>query len=104
MNNLHTEHLRLRLCKIDDLDSLHELWTETDVRRFLFDDRQISRSEARSFIGASAANFTNRGYRLWLFFEHQSVLIAGFTGLLDSSQGRGSLMFGTRPQRNPRLR
>lgn len=98
MNNLHTDRLRLQPCKIDDLDSLHELWTETDVRRFLFDDRQISRKEARLFVNASAANFTNRGYGLWLFFEDQHDLIAGFAGLLDSSQGPPSLIFGTRPQ------
>lgn len=95
---LHTDRLRLRPCRIDDLDSLHELWTEADVRRFLFDDRQISEEEARSFIDASAVNFTERGYGLWLFFEHQSDLIAGFAGLLHSSQEPPSLIFGTRPQ------
>lgn len=95
---LTTERLRLRPCQSDDLDSLHELWTEADVRRFLFDDRQISHSEARSFVAASATNFTERGYGLWLFFEHQSDLIAGFAGLLGSSQEPPSLIFGTRPQ------
>ncbi|MEP0746976.1 MULTISPECIES: hypothetical protein [unclassified Coleofasciculus] len=44
---LHTDRLRLRPCQMDDLDSLHELWIDTDVRRFLFDDRLISREEAR---------------------------------------------------------
>ncbi len=98
MKNLHTDRLRLRPCQIDDLDCLHELWTNAHVRRFLFDDRQISQSEARSFIDAAGANFKNRGYGLWVFFEHQSDLIAGFAGFLDSSQGPPSLMFGTRPQ------
>lgn len=94
---LHTERLHLRPCELEDLDFLHELWTEADVRRFLFDDRQISREEAKSFIETSVANFTNHGYGLWLFFENQSKLIAGFAGFLNSSQELPSLIFGTQP-------
>lgn len=95
---LHTDRLRLRPCQNDDLDSLHELWTDADVRQFLFDDRLISREEARSFIDTSAATFTERKYGLWLFFEHQSDRIAGFAGLLLSSEELPNLIFGTRPQ------
>jgi len=80
------------------LDSLHELWTEADVRQFLFDDRCISRNEAQLFIEASAANFVQHNYGLWLFFEQQSDLLAGFAGLLHSPEGMPSLIFGTRPQ------
>lgn len=95
---LQTERLRLRPCHSDDLDSLHELWTDADVRRFLFDDRQISREEARSFIDMSAATFTDRKYGIWLCFEHQSDRIAGFAGLLPSPEELPSLIFGIRPQ------
>ncbi|MBW4559700.1 MAG: GNAT family N-acetyltransferase [Mojavia pulchra JT2-VF2] len=95
---LHTQRLSLRPCQIDDLDSLHQLWTEADIRRFLFDDRQISLEEAQSFIEASLESFTNYGYGLWLFFEHHTDQIAGFAGLLHSSQESPSLIFGTRPQ------
>ncbi len=95
---LHTDRLRLRPCQLDDLDSLHELWIDADVRRFLFDDRQISREEARSFIDMSVATFTDRKYGIWLFFEHQSDRIAGFTGLLQSSEELPNLIFGTEPR------
>ncbi|WP_016873534.1 GNAT family N-acetyltransferase [Chlorogloeopsis fritschii PCC 9212] len=94
---LHTERLSLRPCQSEDLDSLHELWTDANVRHFLFDDRQISREEAQSFIETSAANFANYGYGIWLFFENQSDLIAGFAGLLHFSQEAPSLIFGTCP-------
>jgi RimJ/RimL family protein N-acetyltransferase len=90
--------LRLRPCQIDDLDFLYELWIDPDVRRFLFDDRQISREEARSFIEASRATFTKCGYGIWLFFEHQSDRIAGFAGLLQSPEGLPNLIFATQPQ------
>lgn len=96
---LHTDRLCLRPCSGDDLGALHELWTLAGVRRFLFDDRMISREEAQSFVEASAASFTNHGYGLWLFSEHGSDLISGFAGLLHSADdGLPSLIFGTRPQ------
>ena len=47
---LRSERLSLRPCQMSDLDAVHQLWTAADVRRFLFDDRQITREEATSFI------------------------------------------------------
>jgi RimJ/RimL family protein N-acetyltransferase len=43
-------------------------------------------------------SFTSYGYGIWLFFEHQSDQVAGFSGLLHSLQSIPSLIFGTRPQ------
>lgn len=96
--SIHTKHLSLHPCQISDLDSVHQLWAEADVRRFLFDNQQISLEEARSFIETSAVSFVSYGYGIWLFFEHQSERVAGFSGLLHSSQGAPSIIFGTRPQ------
>ncbi|MCP6759591.1 MAG: GNAT family N-acetyltransferase [Fischerella sp. CENA71] len=98
MNLLHTDRLYLRPCQLEDLDSLHELWCDADIRRFLFDDRQISREEAQSFIEASIASFSNHSYGIWLFFENHSDKIAGFTGLLQFTEELPSLIFGVRPQ------
>ncbi|MDJ0707232.1 MAG: GNAT family N-acetyltransferase [Leptolyngbyaceae cyanobacterium MO_188.B28] len=95
---LRTERLNLRSCQISDLVAIHQLWTEPDVRRFLFDDRQISAEEAQSFIEASVVSFASHGYGIWLFFEHQNDQVAGFSGLLHSLQGSPSLIFGARPQ------
>ncbi|MEB3359326.1 MAG: GNAT family N-acetyltransferase [Synechococcales bacterium] len=95
---LRTERLSLRPCQVDDLDTVHQLWTEADIRQFLFDDRQVSVEEAKSFIEASLVSFASYGYGIWLFFEHQSDQVAGFSGLLHSLQDSPSLIFGTRPQ------
>jgi RimJ/RimL family protein N-acetyltransferase len=95
---LCTERLNLLSCQPSDLDALHQLWIQADIRRFLFDDRRISTEEAKSFIETSMESFANYGYGIWLFFEHQSVQVAGFSGLLHSLQGSPSLIFGTRPQ------
>ncbi|AFY77536.1 MAG: GNAT family N-acetyltransferase [Hydrococcus sp. C42_A2020_068] len=93
---LYGDRLHLRPCQIDDLDFLHKLWNDPDIRRFLFDDRIISREEAQSFVDLSIKSFKS-GYGLWLFFERQSDLVAGFAGLLDFSQEAPSLIFGTNP-------
>lgn len=77
---LRTEHLSLRSCQISDLDAVHQLWNEADVRRFLFDDRKISVEEAKSFIETSVVSFASHGYGIWLFFEHRSDQVAGFSG------------------------
>lgn len=96
-DTFNTDRLVLRPCGADDLGDLHHLWSQPDIRRFLFDDRTISREEALSFIEASLSAFANHGYGIWLFFEAGSNEIAGFAGLLESSQGAPNLIYGTRP-------
>lgn len=95
---LQTRRLQLRPVQLTDLEALHPLWTEPEVRRFLFDNRQISFDEAQSFLETSAASFATQGYGIWLFFEPRSEKIAGFTGLLHIPQEPPSLIFGTAPQ------
>ncbi|NJK50896.1 GNAT family N-acetyltransferase [Candidatus Gracilibacteria bacterium] len=95
---LRTERLHLRPCQIEDLDFLHELWIDADIRRYLFDDRIISREEALFFLDLSIKSFNHNRYGLWLFFEGQNHLIAGFAGLLNFSLEAPSLIFGTRSQ------
>jgi [ribosomal protein S5]-alanine N-acetyltransferase len=109
---LHTERLMLRPSIMADLDAVHALWTEPDVRRFLFDGRTLSRQEASDFLAASDASFVQQGYGLWLFFERSlleqageaiapsdpSLTIAGFSGLIAVPDELPSLVFGTRPQ------
>ena len=117
---LHTEHLMLRPGTLADLDAVQSLWNEPAVRRFLFDDRALSRQEARDFLAASDESFAQQGYGLWLFFERpllersgeamvkdrplttapsgQSLTLAGFSGLIAVPDGSPSLVFGTQPQ------
>jgi RimJ/RimL family protein N-acetyltransferase len=78
-----------------DGDALFDLWTDASVRRFLFDDRVISRAEARDFLERSEASFEEAGYGLWLSFEKATGALAGFAGLLRSSGDDPHLIFGT---------
>ena len=94
---LTTKALELRPCTPEDLDVLYSLWTDPEVRRFLFDDREISREEAHGFLARSEDCFREEGYGLWLFFERGEQSVGGFSGLLRSPDGEASLLFGTRP-------
>lgn len=91
------QSLELRPAAPEDLDSLFGLWTEPLVRRFLFDDREISRDEARGFLERSGKSFHEVGYGLWLFFQMGDEALGGFCGLLPSPGREPSLIFGTRP-------
>lgn len=94
---LETAGMQLRPCGIEDLASVHQLWTDDGVRHFLFDDRAISLDEARSFVEASLANFEQYGYGLWLVFERGSGRLAGFAGFLRSDGEEPNLIYGIRP-------
>jgi RimJ/RimL family protein N-acetyltransferase len=68
------------------------------MRRFLFDERVLTRDEASAFVGASLANFEEYGYGLWLvFFARESDYLVGFAGLLRSEVGVPNLIYGIHP-------
>lgn len=94
---IETARLRLRPCRIDDLQSIHKLWTNDHIRHFLFDEREVSMSEARSFIEASVVNFEEKGYGLWLVFLRDRDSLAGFAGFLRSEDESPNLIYGIHP-------
>lgn len=91
---LITERLQLCPCTIEDLNFLHNLWTNNGIRYFLFDDRSITEEEARSFIEASLHSFEQHHYRLWLIC-HQGDSI-GFAGFLHAEEAP-NLIYGIHP-------
>lgn len=62
---LTTERLALRPSADEDLDDLWTLWRDRDVRRFLWDDREISRDEAAATL-ADCLALAERGLGLWV--------------------------------------
>jgi len=95
---LTTERLELRPSELRDLPAVHALWTDADVRRFLFDDREIASSEAEDFLKASVRNFAEHGYGIWLVFEKARPDLAGFAGLLRGENGAANLVYGIHPE------
>jgi RimJ/RimL family protein N-acetyltransferase len=94
---LATTSLELRPSSRGDIDALHDLWTRPEVRRFLFDDRTLSREEAAEFVARSEWTFQNEGYGIWIFLEKGDGRPGGFAGLLRAAEAEASLLYGTRP-------
>lgn len=96
---LETPRLQLRPVLPRDTVAMHELWTDPEVRRFLWDDTVISLATAAEVTRASAADFTARRFGLWsIHVRDDAGSIAGFCGL--RTEGIGSepeLLFGLRP-------
>lgn len=72
---LATERLTLRPATVADTDRLWQHWTHPDVRRYMFDDREMPREEAASWI-IEQQSFAGRGLGAWVIETHEG----GFVG------------------------
>ena len=75
-----TARLSFRPLSLDDLDSIHALWTNPSVRRFLFDDQIISREQAAAEINDSIERFEAHGCGLWGARLREDSELIGFCG------------------------
>jgi RimJ/RimL family protein N-acetyltransferase len=78
---LETRRLALRPFVPQDLDPLHAFFTHPDVRRFLWDDRVVSRDTVQALIGASLASFSAVGFGQWVAEDRGTCGLVGFCGL-----------------------
>lgn len=81
---LHTSRLTLRPAVSQDLMRLHALWSQPEVRRFLFDDQNVSLELAESVLDSSI-ECSAAGYGLWLVHgqEHDELPL-GCVGLVPT--------------------
>jgi [ribosomal protein S5]-alanine N-acetyltransferase len=79
--NLTTPRLVLRPAISADVDALWSLWTDQDVRRFLWDDRIITREHAATFLTGCQAH-VDRGLGLWVVSMNDGDSTIGCAGLL----------------------
>jgi ribosomal-protein-alanine N-acetyltransferase len=77
---IETTRLRLRPFAAEDLDDLHQLWTDPEVRRYLFDGEIIPRERVEAEIAASISHFETHGFGLWSVFPKDSYELIGFCG------------------------
>jgi len=95
---LEIEHLILRPWSLDDIDALHQIWTEPQVRRYLWDDEAISRQRAAAAVAAGVAGANRNGVGLWCVLPKPETAVAGFCGfryIEDSSDIE--LLYGLLP-------
>lgn len=64
-DTLHTARVTLVPVTPDDVDVLWALWSDADVRRYLWDDRVIAREEAAATVAECCA-LAAQGLGLWL--------------------------------------
>jgi NAD-dependent deacetylase len=96
---LETARLRLHPVLPRDTGAIHRIWTDPDVRRFLWDDVVIAPETASEVTKASAADFAARRFGLWTIRRRgDEPAIAGFCGLRSEGIGTGpELLFGLLP-------
>lgn len=77
-----TARLRFQPFTLDDVDALHSVWTEPDVRRYLWDDKVISRETTEEVVRASLASFQEHRLGFWtLRLLVNEATVMGFCGL-----------------------
>jgi len=77
---LETERLLLRPWSLDDIDALHQIWTNPQVRRYLWDDEVISRQRAAAAVEAGVAAANRNGVGLWCVLTKLAGALTGFCG------------------------
>jgi [ribosomal protein S5]-alanine N-acetyltransferase len=80
-----------------DVAAAHALWTDPDVRRYLWDGVVITIDQAREVIATSEADFRARRYGLWGSYERASDRLVGFSGCRRWPTGEPELMYGLSP-------
>lgn len=105
MNEVHVETTRLlmRPFAVSDIDALHRLWTDPQVRRYLWDDEIISRETAQAAIEESIKNFQQRGFGFWTLSLKDDPQPIGFGGLRqfnDEQSGADEIeiLYGLAPE------
>ncbi len=77
---IETNRLSLRPLRESDVARLHQIWTDPGVRKFLWDDREISAAEAAGVVAGSVAIFQEGGPGLWAVSWRGAVELIGFCG------------------------
>jgi len=77
---IETSPLRLRPFTLDDVDDLHRLWIDPQVRKYLWDDIVITREQALSVVNGSIENFETHGFDMWGVLPKDREVLIGFCG------------------------
>ena len=80
-----TRRLRLRPAASSDLEDLWLIWRDPDVRRYLFDDRDVTREIAAGVLD-DCLPMSERGIGIWTVAELRDGVTVGCVGLLEISK------------------
>lgn len=77
---IETARLILRPITTRDVEMLHQIWIEPEVREYLWDGEIITTDRVRSLIDASLQSFNEQGFGLWAIWLHHTDSLIGFCG------------------------
>src|SRR5688500_7048004 len=77
---LETPRLQLRPFRPDDVPALHALWTDADVRRFLWDGEIIPLEQTAAILDESERLFSTERRGLWGAWTRADDALGGFGG------------------------
>lgn len=99
MTELSTERLVLRPFTLDDVDALHSLWADREVRRYLFDGEVPARERVVETVENSVEGFADVGYGFFsLRLREPSAEIMGFSGFRAFGEaGVVEMLFAVEP-------
>lgn len=96
---METERLKLRPFASSDLDVLHALWTDPDVRRYLWDNRELSREDTAAIIEQSLQLHAKEAVGLWAVERKDRPGVVGFGGYWYFGEPpQLQILFGLQPE------
>jgi [ribosomal protein S5]-alanine N-acetyltransferase len=99
MKNIVTARLTLRPLSTNDVDPVHALWVDPDVRRYLWDNVVIPRERVERMVHAMVAGAERNGRGMWLIHEGVADELCGFCGFLPRDEpDHAKLIYGLAPQ------
>ncbi|HEU0006906.1 MAG TPA: GNAT family N-acetyltransferase [Terriglobia bacterium] len=96
---LDSPRLRLRAFHESDIEELYRLWIHPEVRRYLWDDQEISRELAAEVVRASLLSAEREGLGMWTLGKKDTGRLVGFCGFRRiPGSSEVELLFGLWPQ------
>jgi RimJ/RimL family protein N-acetyltransferase len=97
---LNTGRLKLRPIEQSDVEALHALWTDPDVRRYLWADEILPREKVQDIVTESVSSFETEGFGFFaLELSGQSGELIGFCGHRRADDpGKIELLYGIHPR------
>lgn len=100
MRVLSTPRLSLRPLAPSGADALHALWTQPDVRRYLWDDAVLPPEHTTAILEENERRFATEGLGLWGCYGPASEALIGFAGYWYFFEPpEHHLLYGLAPER-----
>lgn len=95
---IETKRLFLRPFVTSDIDELHQLWIDPEVRKYLWDDLIVPREKVAAIIAESISSFQRSRSGLWAVLLQRESRLVGFGGYwFFHEPPRLQLLYGIAP-------